>query len=172
MHRTCKTWPGTARPLSDPITTSYRGIDVHEIGPNGQGITALMALNLMEGFDVAAMGSESAEYYHLVIEALRLAFADAMYFVTDPEFDDVPVRAMLSKAYASERRQVLDMDMATLHHAHGTPQDWSDTVYFCTADGDGNAWPASSTATTTRSARASSRQARDSSCRTAGATSR
>jgi gamma-glutamyltranspeptidase/glutathione hydrolase len=125
--------------FEDPISTSYRGIDVHEIGPNGQGIAALMALNLMEGFDVATMGSESAEYYHLVIESLRLAFADAMYFVTDPEFYDVPVSGILSKVYAAERRKVLDMDRATLDHAHGSPQDWSDTVYFCTADGDGNA---------------------------------
>jgi gamma-glutamyltranspeptidase/glutathione hydrolase len=125
--------------FEDPISTSYRGIDVHEMGPNGQGITALMALNLMEGFDVAAMGSESAEYYHLVIESLRLAFADAMYFVTDPGFYDVPVRGMLSKAYASERRRLIDLDRATLDHAHGTPQGLSDTVYFCTADGDGNA---------------------------------
>ena len=123
----------------DPITTSYRGIDVFEIPPNGQGITALIALNLLEEFDLASLEPNSAKYYHLLIESLRLAFADARYFVTDPEFYNVPIWRLLEKEYAAKRRALIDPERATLDQVHGTPMGSSDTVYLSVVDGEGNA---------------------------------
>lgn len=125
--------------MDAPITTRYRGIDVHEIPPNGQGITALIALNILEEFDLASLDPCSPEYYHLLIESLRLAFADTRYFVADPSFCKVPVEGLLSKAYAAERRKLIDRTKATIDAVHGTPAMSSDTVYLATADGDGNA---------------------------------
>ncbi|MBN2151174.1 MAG: gamma-glutamyltransferase [Candidatus Lokiarchaeota archaeon] len=125
--------------LDTPITIKYRGIDVHEIPPNGQGITALIALNLLEEFDLAGMDPGSPEYYHLLIESLRLAFADARAFVADPAHSRVPVDGLLSKAYAAERRKLIDRARARLDATHGSPEASSDTVYLAAADGDGNA---------------------------------
>ncbi len=125
--------------LDTPITVKYRGINVHEIPPNGQGITALIALNILEGFDLAGLDPGSPEYYHLLIESLRLAFADTRWFVADPTFTRVPVDGLLSKPYAAERRKRIDRAKATLDAIHGSPVASSDTVYLATADGDGNA---------------------------------
>ncbi len=125
--------------LDTPITVKYRGIDVHEIPPNGQGITALIALNILEEFDLAGLDPESPEYYHLLIESLRLAFSDTRWFVADPAFTRVPVDGLLSKPYAAERRKLINRKKARLDAAHGSPVASSDTVYLATADGDGNA---------------------------------
>ncbi|MEX2680787.1 MAG: gamma-glutamyltransferase [Candidatus Sigynarchaeota archaeon] len=125
--------------METPITVKYRGIDVHEIPPNGQGITALIALNILEGFDLASMDPGSPEYYHLLIESLRLAFADSRWFVADPAFTKVPVDGLISKSYAAERRKLIDRTKAKIDAVHGAPVASSDTVYLATADGDGNA---------------------------------
>src|ERR1700741_3220947 len=81
----------------DPISTDYRGYQVYEMPPNGQGITALITLNILEGFDLAAMHSEPTQYYHTLIEATKLAFADRNRYIADPSFAKVPVRELLSK---------------------------------------------------------------------------
>ncbi|HWV23149.1 MAG TPA: gamma-glutamyltransferase family protein [Thermomicrobiales bacterium] len=118
----------------DPIGTNYRGYDVWEIPPNGQGIATLGALNILEGFDLTDLPRNSAESYHLQIEAMKLAFADAQRYVGDPQHVDIPVAGMISKPYADERRQLIG-EMA-LQPEPGLPPR-SDTVYLCTADGDG-----------------------------------
>ena len=118
----------------DPIGTGYRGYEVWEIPPNGQGIAALIALNLLEGFDVARYPRESADSYHLQIECMKLAFADAQRFVADPEHAAVPVRGLLDKDYAAQRRRLIGE--RALQPAPGEPA-LGGTVYLCAADGDG-----------------------------------
>jgi len=123
----------------EPISVTYRGLRVYECPPNGQGITALIALNLLEGFDLAALKSLSAERLHLMIEALRLAFADSRWYVTDPKFSNIPVQELLSKEYADERRKLIDSKRATIDQRHGTPTNSSNTVYLSVVDKFGNA---------------------------------
>jgi gamma-glutamyltranspeptidase/glutathione hydrolase len=121
----------------EPISTSYRGYDVWELPPNGQGIAALTALNILEGLDVARQPRESAESFHLQIEAMKQAFADAQRYVADPEHADVPVRRLLDKAYAAERRQLIGEQALAPGHGRGGAPPRGDTVYLCAADGDG-----------------------------------
>lgn len=118
----------------DPISTNYRGYDVWEIPPNGQGIAALVALNILEGFDIAGLERTSAESFHLQIEAMKLAYADAHRYVADPEHADVPVAGMLSKGYAAERRELIGEE--AMDPEPGLPPT-SDTIYLCAADSDG-----------------------------------
>ncbi len=122
-----------------PISVTYRGQRVYECPPNGQGLTALIALNLLEGFDLAGLGPVSADRLHLEIEALRLAFADARWYVSDPQFTDLPVDELLSKGYAAGRRKLIDPRRAALDRQRGAPVTASDTVYFSVADKFGNA---------------------------------
>ena len=123
----------------EPISVDYRGYRVYECPPNGQGITALIALNILEGFDLRALASLSTERLHLLIEALRLAFADARWYVADPRFSNVPIRELLSKEYAAERRKLIDRKRATMDPKRGTPVNSSGTVYLSVVDGSGNA---------------------------------
>jgi gamma-glutamyltranspeptidase / glutathione hydrolase len=123
----------------EPISTPYRGYRVWECPPNGQGLAALMALNVLEGFDLATLDPYSPERLHLIIEALRVAFADTRWYVADPAFNLAPLEGLLSKTYASERRNIIKRDRATLDTQHGSPVAGSDTVYFCVTDGQGNA---------------------------------
>ncbi len=118
----------------EPIHTNYRGYDVWEIPPNGQGLAALMALNILEGFDLAGTPRESAQSYHWQVEAMKLAFADAQRYIADPERADVPTAALLSKAYGAERRKLIG-DKAGLPEP-GEPLR-GDTAYLCVADGEG-----------------------------------
>ncbi len=118
----------------DPINTNYRGYDVWEIPPNGQGIAALAALNILEGFELSRHARDSVDSYHLQIEAMKLAFMDARAYVADPHQNAVPMAGMLDKAYASERRKLI-LETA-LEPSAGTPPRGG-TVYLCTADGDG-----------------------------------
>lgn len=118
----------------EPIRTTYRGYEVAEIPPNGQGIAALMALNIAEGFDVARLARESVESYHLQIEALKLSLTDAFAYVADLEHADVPVSAMLDKEYASERAALIGE--RALEPVVGKPRTGG-TVYLCAADADG-----------------------------------
>jgi gamma-glutamyltranspeptidase/glutathione hydrolase len=123
----------------EPIRTRYRHLQVWECPPNGQGLAALLALNLLEGFDLSEQSPLSPARLHLQIEAMRLAFADARWYVADPSFAKIPLPELLSKAYAAERRKQIDPTRATLDSVHGTPTSSSGTVYFCVVDGEGNA---------------------------------
>ncbi len=118
----------------DPISTAYRGYDVWEIPPNGQGLTALIALNILEGFGLREIPRESTRSYHLQIEAIKLAFADAQRYIADPERADVPTAALLSKAYAAGRRALIGE--RALEPVPGEPGRGG-TVYLCAADMDG-----------------------------------
>jgi gamma-glutamyltranspeptidase / glutathione hydrolase len=123
----------------EPISVTYRGLRVYECPPNGQGITALMALNILEGFDLASLDPLSTERLHLMIESMRLAFADSRWYVADPAFSKVPIRELLSKEYADERRKLIDPGRATIDPGHGTPVNSSNTVYLSVVDKWGNA---------------------------------
>ena len=131
----------------EPITATYRGYSVYELPPNTQGFTALQILNLIEGYDVAAWGDGTADYYHHMAEAVKVAFADREEWLTDPNFVDIPVQRLIAKPYADERRRLIDPEHAqniaevpagipyAHHHARRVPD--GDTCYFCTADRDG-----------------------------------
>jgi gamma-glutamyltranspeptidase / glutathione hydrolase len=118
----------------EPISASYRDHDVWEIPPNGQGITALMALNMLDGFDHAELGAEEASSWHLQIEAIKLAFADSGAYVADPSLVDVPTAGLLSREYTATRRSLITEEASD--PAPGTPPRGG-TVYLCAADGDG-----------------------------------
>lgn len=122
-----------------PASVSFGDYYIHECPPNGQGITALLAFNLLEGFNLAGMDPLSADRLHLEIEALRLAFADARWYVSDPAFSNLPLRELLSKEYAAERRKLINPNRASLDQKRGAPVLSSGTVYFCVVDGAGNA---------------------------------
>jgi gamma-glutamyltranspeptidase/glutathione hydrolase len=124
----------------EPLSTSYRGYDVWELPPNGQGIAALQILNIMEQFDVAAMGFASADYVHLFLEAKKLAFEDRARFYADPDFMDVSASRLIAKDYAVERAKRIDMNKAAREFPHGDPGvlQEGDTVYLTTADAEGN----------------------------------
>lgn len=123
----------------DPIHTTYRDLEIWECAPNGQGLAALLALNLLDGFDVSSLAPLSVERLHLQIEAMRLAFADAFAYIADPAFYPAPLEALLSRQYAAERRKLIDPKRANPSLEHGKPIASSDTVYFTTADREGNA---------------------------------
>jgi gamma-glutamyltranspeptidase/glutathione hydrolase len=120
----------------EPISTNYRGYDVYEFPPNSQGIAALEMLNIIEGYDLKALGYQTAEYLHILLEAKKLAFADRDRYVSDPAFVDVPVEHLLSKDYAAQQRQRISLTQATRHVGPGELE--GDTMYLCTADRYGN----------------------------------
>jgi gamma-glutamyltranspeptidase/glutathione hydrolase len=119
-----------------PISTNYRGYTVCEMPPNGQGITALIALNILEGIDLSSMTPD--RYYHTLIEATKLAFADRNTYIADPAFAKVPVNELLSKEYAAKRRALIDQEKALDNPPAGLNLG-SDTTYFTVVDKDGNA---------------------------------
>jgi len=123
----------------EAISTDYRGVTVWECPPNGQGLAALMALNIAEGFDVKGMGFQTADAYHHLIEAMRLAFADAYRYIADPCKVHVPIKELLSKDYAAQRRSLIDKDRAMPKVGPGVVPVPSDTVYLSCVDGQGNA---------------------------------
>jgi len=123
----------------DPVSTNYRGYDVWELPPNGQGIAALQMLNIMEGFDVKSMGFGSTAYVHLFVEAKKLAFEDRALFYADPEFNKMPVKELVSKSYAEKRRKLISLDRAAKSYPPGNPAlESGDTICLSTADDDGN----------------------------------
>jgi len=147
----------------DPVSTNYRGYDVFELPPNGQGIATLQILNILEGFDLRSMGRNSAETLHVMIEAKKIAWADRAKFYADSEFVKIPLAGLLSKDYATERRKLIDPNRAAKAVEAGAPPanaqlsqptrlslpdpaatpkrspvDDGDTIYMCTADNEGN----------------------------------
>jgi len=147
----------------DPVSTNYRGYNVFELPPNGQGIATLQILNILEGFDLKSMSRNSAETLHTMVEAKKIAWADRAKFYADPEFAKIPLAGLLSKEYAAERRKLIDPGHAAkaveagMPPANGaglqptreprqdstatpkrSPVDDGDTIYMCTADDDGN----------------------------------
>ena len=123
----------------DPISTNYRGVDVWECPPNGQGIAALIALNIAEGFDIESMGPQSTDRYHHLIESMRLGFADALQYVADPRKIEVPISPLLSKDYADIRRSEIVSSHSNPKISFGDPLSGADTVYVTVIDGEGNA---------------------------------
>ncbi len=123
----------------EPIRVTYRDLHIWECPPNGQGLTALLALNLLNGFDLADLPPLSAGRLHLQIEALRLAFMDTSHYVADPAFQPAPLSALLSPEYAEQRRKLIDPRRAIPQLAVGEPSRSSDTVYFSVVDREGNA---------------------------------
>src|SRR5881275_2391483 len=123
----------------EPVSTNYRGYDVFELPPNGQGISTLQILNILEGFDLRAIGRNSAATLHTMVEAKKIAWADRAKFYADPTFSKIPLAGLLSKAYAAERRKLIDPERAARKIAPGNPalKD-GDTIYMCTADDEGN----------------------------------
>ena len=122
-----------------PVSTNYRGWDVYELPPNGQGIAALQILNILEGFDIASMGFASAEYIHVFVEAKKLVYEDRARYYADMEFADVPVASLISKEYAAKRRSQISTDKAAVSYAAGDVHlENGDTIYLTVADGAGN----------------------------------
>ena len=123
----------------EPISTTYRGWTVYELPPNGQGIAALMMLNLMENFPLSEFGPASVKALHAMIEAKKLAYADMLRYVSDPKFNKVPVAGMLSKDYARARAKLIQMEKANCHFEAGKPPGvGTDTTYLCAVDAEGN----------------------------------
>ncbi len=123
----------------EPVSTSYRGLDVVELPPNGQGTSALIMLNILEQFDLKSAGFGSADHLHLMVEAKKLAFEDRARFYADPDFYDKPVlKTLLSKDYAAARAQLIDREKAATQVDHGDPKlVEGDTIYLTVADKDG-----------------------------------
>jgi gamma-glutamyltranspeptidase/glutathione hydrolase len=122
-----------------PVSTSYRGYDVWELPPPGQGIAALQMLNILEGYDLKSMGPKSPEYWHLMIEAKKLAYADRAKYYTDPRFAKVPVKELISKDYGSARRKLIDEKKAMMEVPAGDAKiGKADTIYLCVVDKDRN----------------------------------
>ncbi|MEO1995307.1 MAG: gamma-glutamyltransferase [Planctomycetaceae bacterium] len=122
-----------------PVSTSYRGYDVWELPPNGQGIAALEMLNILEGYDLKGMGRQSPDYLHLFVEAKKLAFADRARFYSDPEFNRLPVAELISKEYAERQRKRINMQRAATDVPAGDPTlQNGDTVYLTVVDKDRN----------------------------------
>src|SRR5262249_21611483 len=123
--------------LVEPVSTNYRGYDVWELPPNGQGIAALQMLNLLEPYDLRALGPQSAEALHLMIEAKKLAYEDRARFYADPDFGKLPVAELISKPYAAKRRAEINAERANPHPVAGEPEQ-ADTIYMTVVDRDFN----------------------------------
>jgi gamma-glutamyltranspeptidase / glutathione hydrolase len=122
----------------EPVSTSYRGYDVWEIPPNGQGIVTLQILNLLETFDVGSLKPNSAEHLHLMIEAKKLAFEDRAVYYADMDFAKVPIQELISKDYAKARAKLIDPKRAAQQVAPGRVHSGAETTYLTVADGEGN----------------------------------
>ncbi len=125
--------------FQESISVNYRGYEIHECPPNGQGLAALLALNTLNDIDVAGLGApDSPERLHHLIEAMRLAFADARLHVADPQQYSTPLEKLLSPSYGAKRAAQILPARAKLDNTSGVPVNSSDTVYFCVVDKDGN----------------------------------
>ncbi|MBW8017642.1 MAG: gamma-glutamyltransferase [Planctomycetes bacterium] len=123
----------------EPVSTNYRGYDVWELPPNGQGIAALQMLNILEGYDLRSKGFGSFEYLHLLTESKKLAFEDRAKFYADPDFNKIPVKQLISKDYAKKRRALIDENKVAKSYPAGNPAfEHGDTIYLTVADKAGN----------------------------------
>jgi gamma-glutamyltranspeptidase / glutathione hydrolase len=123
----------------DPVSTDYRAVRVFELPPNTQGIAALEMLNILEGFDLKAMGRGSPEFWHTMVEAKKLAYEDRARYIADPAFAKVPVEGLIAKDYARERARLIDSARAADRYEAGQPAlNRGDTTYLAVADGEGN----------------------------------
>ncbi len=123
----------------DPVSINYRGYDIWELPPNGQGIATLQILQILEDFDLKKMGFGTKEYIHHFIEAKKLAFEDRAKFYADPDFNDIPVKELLSEEYAAKRRELIDSQRAAREYKTGDPLlEDGDTIYLTVADKHGN----------------------------------
>ncbi len=123
----------------EPVSTNYRGYDVWELPPNGQGIAALQILNIIEQHDLTDMSHDSADYVHLFTEAKKVVFEDRAKYYADPAYNDLPVAELIAKSYAKKRAALIDMNKAGKHYPAGNPAlDHGDTIYLTTADSEGN----------------------------------
>ncbi len=121
----------------DPVSTNYRGYDVWELPPNGQGIAALQILNILEEYDLKSMGFGSEAYMHVFIEAKKLAFEDRAKYYSDPTFNEIPVLELISKKYAAERRMLINLERSARSYPAGK-LGHGETIYLTTADKEGN----------------------------------
>ena len=121
----------------EPVSSNYRGYDVWELPPNGQGIAALQILNLLEQFDIGSMGFGSAEYIHHFVEAKKIAFADRAKYYADMDFNKIPVEYLISKEYANKRRGEINGTKAARIVKAGDIEN-GDTIYLTVADNEGN----------------------------------
>ncbi len=121
-----------------PISGVYRGYRVYEFPPNSQGLAALEMLNILDGYDLAALGHQTPEYLHLLIEAKKLAFADRDHYISDPDFVAIPLDRLLSQDYAAQQRARIDRARAAVQVQPGRELE-GDTIYLCAVDGEGNA---------------------------------
>lgn len=123
----------------EPVSTNYRGYDVWELPPNGQGTAALQMLNILEGYDIADMGFGSTDYLHVLTEAKKLAYEDRAKFYADPAFNDIPLEKLLSKEYTAQRRAMIVMNEAADTYPAGDFEiESGNTTYLTVADKDGN----------------------------------
>ena len=122
-----------------PISSNYRGYDVWECPPNGQGIAALIALNIIENIDFSDSSIEPSLQLHYKIEAMKIAFKDALWYVADPEKVKIPVEELLSKSYGKQRFNEIKEDQANTEYRKGNFKQSGDTVYVSVIDGNGNA---------------------------------
>ncbi len=123
----------------EPLSTTYRGYRVFELPPNGQGIAVLQMLNILEGFDLKKMGPRSPDYWHVLLETKKLVFEDRAKFYSDPAFNKLPIQGLISKKYADQRRQLIDMSKAMTDLKPGDPKlGHGDTIYLTVVDKDRN----------------------------------
>ncbi len=144
-HLNAQDWPVTLDDLAfqhsdwvEPISTTYRGYELFELPPNGQGMAALEMLNILEGFDLRSLGFNSSAYLHRLVEAKKLAFADLGAWLADPERSELPVPQLISKDYAAKQRARIDLETAADDVSSGVDRD-GDTVYLTVVDKDRNA---------------------------------
>ena len=122
----------------DPVTTNYRGYDVWELPPNGQGIAALQMLNILEHYDLSSFGFGSPEHIHYFVEAKKLAFEDRAKYYADPAFAHIPVQTLISKGYGAQRQQLINDRRAATGVQAGVIANTNNTIYLTVADGEGN----------------------------------
>jgi gamma-glutamyltranspeptidase/glutathione hydrolase len=123
----------------EPVSTEYRGYTVYELPPNCQGVAVLEMLNILEGYDIGSFGHNSPEYLHLLIEAKKAAFRDRDQFITDPEFEKIPIGHFLSKDYARKIREKIDVNKAAPPSSLSFNREASETVYVTAVDNERNA---------------------------------
>jgi gamma-glutamyltranspeptidase/glutathione hydrolase len=123
----------------EPVSTSYRGFEVWELPPNGQGIAVLQMLNILEEYNLNSLGFNSPEYFHLLIETKKLVYEDRASYYADPQFNLIPIEQLISKEYATKRMKLIDLHRASNQFDPGTfSREGGETVYLTTADSEGN----------------------------------